>query len=348
MPMSLARSRSWAAMSARAPTSTPRNGSSSRTRRTLPSNQRPTITFCWLPPDRSVRSASMPGADDPEVRDGAPRAAPLGAPRQQGGAAVLARSRGKLTWCRTDQLGTTAAEPRSSATSATPARTAWAGLAGTVGTPVQGQLATHQRTGAVELLEQLGLARADQPGESDDLADADVEVEGQARRAGFARRGPPGRPSFPTGPRAPATGPPSPSMACTSSRARNGRARIRVTTPSRSTTTRSDTSSISTRSCETNSTATPPAARRRTDASRRVGVSRRQARGRLVEDEHLQVVRQCPGDHHLLALAGRERLDGGVDVDVQPGVLGDHSRQLAVSAGRSGTALRRGAPASRA
>ena len=35
----------------------------------------------------------------------------------------------------------------------------------------------------------------------------------------------------------------------------------------------------------------------------------RQARRRLVEDEHLEVVRECPGDHHLLAFAGRERLD---------------------------------------
>ena len=36
-------------------------------------------------------------------------------------------------------------------------------------------------------------------------------------------------------------------------------------------------------------------------------------------------MRQCPGDHHLLTLAGRQRLDGRIDVDVQPGVLGDDS-----------------------
>ena len=46
--------------SARAPTSTPRVGSSSSSSRVPPSSQRPTTTFCWLPPDsvRTGRSTS--------------------------------------------------------------------------------------------------------------------------------------------------------------------------------------------------------------------------------------------------------------------------------------------------
>ena len=67
--------------------------------------------------------------------------------------------------------------------------------AGTVGTPVEGQFAAHQWSGAVELLQELGLSRPDQPGEPDDLAHPDVEVERQRVRPGpyAARRQDDGR-----------------------------------------------------------------------------------------------------------------------------------------------------------
>ena len=53
-----------------------------------------------------------------------------------------------------------------------------------VGTPVEGQLPADQRPGAVQLLQELRLARPDQSGQSDDLAHPDVEVEGRGARPG--------------------------------------------------------------------------------------------------------------------------------------------------------------------
>ena len=114
-------------------------------------------------------------------------------------------------------------------------------------------------------------------------------------------------------------------MACTSSRARNGRGRI-----ARDDAVAQHHDSIGhlldldevVRHEQHGDAARGETAYRQQQA---FALTRRQARGGLVEDEHLHLMRQRPGDHHLLAVAGRQRLDRGVDVDVQPGVLGDRS-----------------------
>ena len=51
----------WPRCRARAPRSTPRNGSSSASTRAGFSSQRPTTTFCWLPPESDSIGASGPG-----------------------------------------------------------------------------------------------------------------------------------------------------------------------------------------------------------------------------------------------------------------------------------------------
>ena len=200
--------------------------------------------------------------------------------------------------------------PRSSATKrdAGPNGLGWTRRS--VGTPVKGQLPADQWSGTEQLLQELGLARPDQAGESRRSRPSGRRGRTAQRPAESARRGPPRRHPFRAWLRAPATGPPSRAWPATNSRARNGPRQDPVTTPSRSTTTRSDTSSISTRSWETNRTATPLRGEPADGHQQAFGLPRRQARGGLVEDEHLDVMRQRPGDHHLLALAGRQRLDG--------------------------------------
>ena len=252
-------------MSARAPTSTPRNGSSSRTRRTLPSNQRPTITFCWLPPDRSVRSASMPGPTTPKSST-ARRALRRSARLDSRAARLCWRRRGKGHVVSNRPARDHGRRAALLGDERHPGANGLGGTRGTIGTPVEGQLAADQRPGAVELLQQLGLSRPDEAGEPDDLTRPDVEVERQRVRPGphAAGRQDDGRsrPGLVVQRGATARASPAPVRG-----PGTGASGSRVTTPSRSTTTRSDTSSISTRSCETNSTATPLARERRTEAA---------------------------------------------------------------------------------
>ena len=111
-----------------------------------------------------------------------------------------------------------------------------------------------------------------------------------------------------------------PTIACTM-RARSKLRVSSVTTclPSRRTVMRSDTCSASSSACEMKITDTPRRLRLAMQVEEVLLLFRRQARGRLVEDDDLGVVQHRARDLDHLLLRGTELADdgGGVDVELQ-------------------------------
>ena len=147
---------------------------------------------------------------------------------------------------RTDQPGISACAARSSGTRCTPRPIASAGCARADRSPVELDPAAGERPHAEQRAEQLGLARADQPGQPEHLARAQLEVERLAVGEHAARRRsarPRGRPRGADGR---ATSPASsPSMASTMRVGCSGRSNTASSRPSRSTATRSASASTS-------------------------------------------------------------------------------------------------------
>ena len=174
-------------MSAFAPTSTPRVGSSSSSTRGSVSRALPITTFCWLPP------LSEPiGACELDVltvtaltmRSTAVRSLPCWTENRRTKRPRLASVR----FCPTDIDWTRPSRWRSSGTSATPAARRWAIDSWSSGSPVERHVAADRPEPAGERLEQLGAPGAHEPVEADDLAGAHGErhrVDRQAPRVGW-------------------------------------------------------------------------------------------------------------------------------------------------------------------
>ena len=121
-------------MPRRAPMSTPRNGSSSTASRGSADSQRPTTTFCWLPPERSSIGVSVDSATTPRSAI-TPTARLVSRVRRSRPHNDDSRRNGRLTTRSSDHPGSTACRWRSSGTSTTPARMASPGRFGAYGEP---------------------------------------------------------------------------------------------------------------------------------------------------------------------------------------------------------------------
>ena len=116
-------------MSRRAPRSTPRKGSSSSSTRAGLNSQRPSATFCWLPPESDSIGASGPLQTTPS------RSIIPSVPRCSSRTRVSPRrtkrlSTASVAFARTDHSGISDWPARSSGTRCTPRPIASAGLAG--------------------------------------------------------------------------------------------------------------------------------------------------------------------------------------------------------------------------
>ena len=174
--------------SARAPTSTPRVGSSSSSSRVSPSSQRPTTTFCWLPPD-SVRTGRRTSRGRRSRRLGDPgRLGPLLAGVGEADRGVAGE--GGQRHVAVDRL----AEQQRLAL-ALLGRHAHAGPYRGADTPGRSALpfmhdpARLRPARAEDGLQQLGAAGADQAGDADDLAGVDGQRDvGELAGAGSGPR----------------------------------------------------------------------------------------------------------------------------------------------------------------
>ena len=215
-------------------------------------------------------------------------------------------------------------------TCARPWRIACAGLVEAHRLAVDAQLAAVAAVEAEQQPRQLGAARAEQAADADDLAAA--QASGRPDAAGRAGRGRAPRSSGAR--RAVGAG----AAARRRRRARSARARpsrvisaaggssaVRYSptrSPLRSTVMRSEIAYIWSRKWVTNRIAMPSPRSRRSTANRRSTSSLVEARGRLVEDQHLAptTLERARDRHHLLHRhrVAREQ-PRHVDVEIQPG-----------------------------
>ena len=298
-------------MSRFAPTSMPRVGSSAMRTPGSMSSARANSSFCWLPPDSDPAGASRSG--DPVTRSSASRTwrarRRAGRTRTAGSAAGSAR----LTFSRIGRRRISPSSLRDSGISATPAAIEAAGRPGSATCPRRD--ATGRRRGrAVDRPGQLGPAGPDQPGQPDDLARPERQRRvrharrGQAldgegdrcvgRRQPLVRVGPADRPAEHPGDEA--------VLGLVGGRV------VRTTRPSRRTVTTSDRSRTSVRKCETRMTVRPRDREAADDLVEALGLLRRQARRRLVEDDEVGLARERAQDLDLLLLGERQVADDRV------------------------------------
>ena len=176
--------------SARAPTSTPWNGSSSSSRRQGSACQRASTTFCWLPPDSSSSVSSGPRARMPRRAMACPAAPTLAAGAHDAVAEPFLEMRER------DRAGDGAGERGRRHQRAHPAILGdhvHAGADRLRRAAALPALAVQQHLAAGEILEpeeaaqQPALAGTERAGDGDDLAEADVEVERRRLRDQPAR-----------------------------------------------------------------------------------------------------------------------------------------------------------------
>ena len=159
-------------ISALAPTSTPRVGSSRISTRQRAASHFASTIFCWLPPDSPAVIASMPAPRTPRRSDRR-RARIASAWRRIQPKRASAGKIGSVKLCAADIPSTSPWRLRSSGTRPRPARIAARGDDRRIGLP---STSTRPVACAVEpeqRLRDLGAARADQPGQADHLARAD-------------------------------------------------------------------------------------------------------------------------------------------------------------------------------
>ena len=278
---------------------------------------RPTISFCWLPPDSAEAATSMPG-----VRTSYSRDDPLGV---GAGAGPVDPRPGDVG--RAGSGGRGSGSPRAAPPAAGPAGAGPRGcsrcpasrrcrVSSSVMSRSPSRTVPAGRPHAHDRLDQLGLAVALDPGDAEHLAGVDGQrdvVEQRPAVAARARsaRAPPARPPAVTvDSRVSGDGSSLPTISSASWRAvTSAGSTVATVVPRRTTVISSATASTSSSLCEMNRIVRPSDLSSAQVAEQLVDLLRHQHRGGLVQDEDPGAAVEHLEDLHPLPVADAELLD---------------------------------------